>query len=440
LNGATATAQGDGMLSNDESQDWVITNITTDTRCRATEASIPAGYTGSSDSGPEGSCDSGVMVEGDQASCTITNTLNSDTIRVIKTYTDGANFPVDVRMECTSGDVDDTGTTTSNTKQVSPGNPVSFTVLGFNQSSDESGQNTQCRIIESNLPDDYHQVSGQGCQRTMAHNRNQGCELVNGPDRATFIIEKEWNQLGDTDGIQVTGHLSCTGATTTQQNVVFTATTDAILFVYNIFDAQGPVDCTVWEDVPPNYRARYSCDGPSGCGDSGQSLDHCFYGDVEFQGVYRCTITNTPLPANITVTKTWIIEGADQGFNGNHNIVGVCDSLLHGPTSNEGCLLGSCYSAVYEEFAAEGSKDYEFTIVKPRYPFSNCQFFEDTFDNVIESENGCGRMRLSAGDDVDCEIVNTVFFEGIPTLNQYGMAILALLMLGVGFVGFRRFI
>jgi hypothetical protein len=33
-----------------------------------------------------------------------------------------------------------------------------------------------------------------------------------------------------------------------------------------------------------------------------------------------------------------------------------------------------------------------------------------------------------------------VFFEGIPTLSQYGMAIMALLMLGVGFVGFRRFV
>jgi hypothetical protein len=32
-----------------------------------------------------------------------------------------------------------------------------------------------------------------------------------------------------------------------------------------------------------------------------------------------------------------------------------------------------------------------------------------------------------------------VFFEGIPTLNQYGLALLALLMLGVGAVGLRRF-
>jgi hypothetical protein len=31
-----------------------------------------------------------------------------------------------------------------------------------------------------------------------------------------------------------------------------------------------------------------------------------------------------------------------------------------------------------------------------------------------------------------------VFFEGIPTLSQYGMALMALLMLGMGFVAVRR--
>ncbi|MCH8058292.1 MAG: IPTL-CTERM sorting domain-containing protein [Proteobacteria bacterium] len=44
------------------------------------------------------------------------------------------------------------------------------------------------------------------------------------------------------------------------------------------------------------------------------------------------------------------------------------------------------------------------------------------------------------GDSEECTIINTAFFEGIPTLNQYGLAIMALLMLGVGFVGFRRFV
>ena len=60
---------------------------------------------------------------------------------------------------------------------------------------------------------------------------------------------------------------------------------------------------------------------------------------------------------------------------------------------------------------------------------------------MVESDNSdCDGFLVTAGSEFECEIVNTVFFEGIPTLSQYGMAILALLMLGVGLVGFRRFV
>ena len=38
-----------------------------------------------------------------------------------------------------------------------------------------------------------------------------------------------------------------------------------------------------------------------------------------------------------------------------------------------------------------------------------------------------------------CTFTNTAFFEGIPTLNQWGMMILILLTLGVGMIGLRRF-
>jgi len=48
-------------------------------------------------------------------------------------------------------------------------------------------------------------------------------------------------------------------------------------------------------------------------------------------------------------------------------------------------------------------------------------------------------MVVEAAGSNGCEITNTVFFEGIPTLSQYGLALMALLMLGVGMVGFRRF-
>jgi hypothetical protein len=57
----------------------------------------------------------------------------------------------------------------------------------------------------------------------------------------------------------------------------------------------------------------------------------------------------------------------------------------------------------------------------------------------VESTNDCGSRPIAAGSSSSCTFVNTVFFEGIPTLSQYGLALLALLMLGVGLVGFRRF-
>jgi len=56
------------------------------------------------------------------------------------------------------------------------------------------------------------------------------------------------------------------------------------------------------------------------------------------------------------------------------------------------------------------------------------------------ASDACGDADLDAGDSATCTFTNTVFFEGIPTLGQYGLAVLALLMLGAGFIGFRRFV
>ena len=69
-----------------------------------------------------------------------------------------------------------------------------------------------------------------------------------------------------------------------------------------------------------------------------------------------------------------------------------------------------------------------------------CKAYEDIVQSGVESENGCESFTtLSAGEVYGCKIKNSVFFEGIPTLSQWGMALMALLMLGVGLVGFRRF-
>ena len=59
---------------------------------------------------------------------------------------------------------------------------------------------------------------------------------------------------------------------------------------------------------------------------------------------------------------------------------------------------------------------------------------------IVVDDSACQDVEVTYGTDEACIISAGVFFEGIPTLSQYGMAIMALLMLAVGFVGFRRFV
>jgi hypothetical protein len=71
---------------------------------------------------------------------------------------------------------------------------------------------------------------------------------------------------------------------------------------------------------------------------------------------------------------------------------------------------------------------------------SVCNVWDTVQDSAVETKTDCGPMAISPGNGNSCTFYYTVFFEGIPTLSQYGLAIMALLMLGVGFVGFRRFV
>jgi hypothetical protein len=72
---------------------------------------------------------------------------------------------------------------------------------------------------------------------------------------------------------------------------------------------------------------------------------------------------------------------------------------------------------------------------------ATCSASEDVEESGVESVAlGCSGTSLSAAGSHTCTFTNTVLFEGIPTLSQYGLALLALLTLGVGFVGLRRIV
>jgi len=88
-----------------------------------------------------------------------------------------------------------------------------------------------------------------------------------------------------------------------------------------------------------------------------------------------------------------------------------------------------------------GNGDDDFTaMVVPTYPGNSCWVTEDVDADYVETDvSDCDNLSVSAVDGGDaCTVTNLVFYEGIPSLSEYGMALMALLMLGMGMVGFRR--
>jgi len=64
----------------------------------------------------------------------------------------------------------------------------------------------------------------------------------------------------------------------------------------------------------------------------------------------------------------------------------------------------------------------------------------DAADSTVAPGGTLDILPADAGKTITCTVTNTsVFFEGIPTFSQFGRAIMALLVLAVGLVGFRRF-
>jgi hypothetical protein len=240
--------------------------------------------------------------------------------------------------------------------------------------------------------------------------------------------------------------------------------------------------CTVTEDPVPGYSTSYFC-GPftdatpdttclPGHPDNKPATNlACKWSDVQSNrtqreggDVARCLITNDVKPVPVSVTKVWDITNAGGDyFDTSVNIRIVCNSEIVDYDSNRGRFYDKAFYIPASDFEAgkgtpttEGEETVT-AMVYPKFDRSDspnhdvkarCWAEEDAqADSAVEVENGCGYKRsaklealIGGGGNDSCTITNTLFFEGIPTLSQYGMAVMALLMLGVGFVGLRRFV
>ena len=285
-----------------------------------------------------------------------------------------------------------------------------------------------------------------------------GVSMAQTGAEARFLVTKNFT---DNNPASVTVNLECNDGFVSQDGTA-EITEDGIghTFIVTGLTDLSEVVCEVTEGGMAGYTTRYTAasnatdneeQNNTSClyvfpareqvQDLGKAGDEVLPADAVRMGTMNyCEIRNRPDWVEIKVSKDWDIT------NSGGNVIDfwaaidvVSDRALDGggpcpaSSNDKGCLT------LY--FTGENPADQTVS-VRPKWSGTNVYFSEEVADSYVETEDSCdGMVKVVPGDTGEsCAFTNSVFFEGIPTLSQYGMAIMALLMLGVGFVGFRRFI
>ena len=148
----------------------------------------------------------------------------------------------------------------------------------------------------------------------------------------------------------------------------------------------------------------------------------------------HCAIVNHAQIATFTAHVMWnmIHEGGDPVDT--HNPVSItCNRDITSASS------GNISNDMRTATAILGDGGFLTITVDTSGGAAACSAAQSIAESAVETESDCQVRLLEAGSSDSCTFVNTVFFEGIPMLGDRGLAILVLLMLGMGIVGVRRF-
>ena len=248
-------------------------------------------------------------------------------------------------------------------------------------------------------------------------------------DAALFKVTKT---VTPASALPVDVTLTCdTGTPLTQDATIIAGDPEGVTFV--VENGVG-ADCTVTESGSNGYTTTMN--GGAGC---------TFNNISNFK--YECAIHNEADDVEFGFTKKWEQDGTGGISLERFSELEIrCDTRIDswapsGETGNGYNVAGGYYYVAWLSSSTVSSRYYSVdTDATGATP--HCWVWEDAQDSAVEvTTRGACNANIAIGSSArSCVVTNTVFFEGIPTLSQYGLAIMALLMLGVGFVGFRRFV
>ncbi|MEE4218957.1 MAG: IPTL-CTERM sorting domain-containing protein [Xanthomonadales bacterium] len=255
---------------------------------------------------------------------------------------------------------------------------------------------------------------------------------------ARFLVTKDFTD--DNPGpVDVT--LRCNGGLPLEQSATIVDPAgggdgfDSVAFSVR-YITSGEVDCEILEEpVPagyvPTYTAALGVNGVAGS-ITPPNGDACGFTDIQ-TGAFECAISNEPGPVEITVYKEWVGDFEENGYALEATADWTCYDVMSAPDGTFGTIFGSL------EFTGASASDTIDGIYANPNGDSYCDVDEIQLEGpIVSDDSDCQRVPAVNGEE--CTIVNSIFFEGIPSLSRTGLALMALLMLGVGLVGFRRLV
>jgi len=363
---------------------------------------------------------------GDDISCSITNTAIRPTLvlnKIVINDNDGALGEGDFTIVLTGND----GTHGSGVDYSDSDTPVITAGVQYTVTEPPTDGYSLVGIV---CTDTDTQVN-LGSVFTPTLDQNISCEVTNDDDAdaARFHVTKDFS---DNNPGNVTVFLDCNTGLILDQDKVISEAKD-VTFVVTSYDP-GELTCHVYEaPVPAGYNESYAAGVVDGDAASYFSdAQGCHFVEVE-GGEFYCEVINTLKDVEVIVAKEWIGEFEANGFGRFAKAAYTCFNVRQTPTGNTGSISGS--------LSFEGDSEDQIENLFPDFDGSSyCKVTEVEVDSAIEPDDSdCANVPVSLDSSGSCTIYNVLFLEGIPTLNQYGMALLALLMLGMGAVGFRRF-
>ena len=261
----------------------------------------------------------------------------------------------------------------------------------------------------------------------------RGCEVGNG-QTAQFVVQKRF--VDNNDITPVTLNLSCNTGLPLNQSITVQPNTGGynqyeVNFIVESF-SDGQMSCTVTETPVAGYTPTYTCLGESECAEA-QSSVSCVFNGVTIGSENLCQVQNYPNPVNFTVIKEWLFAAEELGESDISDIELECANVFGGDGESNG-------DSMHWDWHIKGNSSLT-AVVYPDFAGSTaCRATESTAFSGVEADNGCAAwIPVLIGETAkSCTIINTVFLEGIPTLNDFGKLLFALLMLGSGFIAIRR--